>query len=118
MFHHGHAFGGVEDDISLPALDEFEIQEFSVRIEFGDKSVVIGSLRLTVDARDEIALLDGIIHEAIGRLEFRHGNLGAEWADDHKGYGPDQPGGWMADDAYQKGHYGGGVVHKVDGSGR
>src|SRR6476660_5920948 len=107
----------MEDDISLPALDEFEIQEFSMRIEFGDKSVVVGGLRLTVDARDEIALLDGITHEAIGRLELRHGNLGTEWADNHKGYDPDQPGGRTADDACQKGHHGGGVVHKVDGSG-
>ena len=61
MFHHGHAFGGMEGDVALPALDEFQIEEFAIGIEFGDESVVIGGLRLAVDARDEIALLERII---------------------------------------------------------
>ena len=114
MFHHGHAFGGMEGDVVFPALDEFEIQEFAVRIELGDESIVIGGLCLTVDARDEIALLDGIIHKAVGRLEFGHSDLGAERTDDHNGYDPDKTGRWMADDACQKGHQGEDYVHKVD----
>src|SRR6185295_124222 len=115
MFHHSHAFGSMENDVTLPALNEFKIQEFPVRIELGDKSVVIGGLCLAVDVRDEIAIRDGIIHETIGRLEFCHGDLGAERADDHNGYDPDQPGGWMADDACQTEHYRRASVHKVDG---
>jgi hypothetical protein len=116
MFHHGQAFGSMEDDVALPALDEFQIEEFAFGIEFGDESVVIGGLRLAVDARDVIALLEGIMYKALGRLQFRYGDLGAEWTDDHNGYDPDKPGRRMADGAYQKGHHGGGSDHKVDGS--
>ena len=86
-----------------------------MRIELGDEPVVIGGLRLAVDARDEIALLEGIIHKAIGRLKFRDGDLGAERADNHNGYDPDKPGRWMADDACQKGHHGEGFAHKLGG---
>jgi hypothetical protein len=56
------------------------------------------------------------MHKAIGRLEVRYGDLGAERADDHNGYDPDKPGRWMTDGACQNGHYGGDSGHKVDGS--
>src|SRR6266850_395236 len=106
MFHYGHAFGRMEGDFALSTLDEFQIEEFAVRIELGDEPVVIGGLRLAVDVRDEIAFLEGIMHKAIGRLQFRYGDLGAERADDHNGYDPDEPSRWMADDACQKGDHG------------
>ena len=86
-----------------------------MRIELGDEPVVIGGLWLAVDARDEIALFEGIMHKAIGRLQFRYGDLGAERADDHNGHDPDKPGRWMADEACQKRHHRRDSVHKIDG---
>ena len=78
----------MEGDVALPPLDEFQIDEFAIGIEFGDESIVIGGLRLAVDARDVIALLEWIMYKAIGRLQFRYGDLGAEWADDGLGERP------------------------------
>lgn len=86
-----------------------------MRVELGDEAVVVGGLRLAVHARDEIVLLDGIVDEAIGRLQFRYGDLGVEWAGDHKGRDPDKPGRWMAHNTCQKGHHGGGSAHKIAG---
>jgi hypothetical protein len=100
----------MEGDVALPALDEFQIEEFAVRIELGDEPVVIGGLRISIDARDEIALLEGIIHKTIRGLEFRHGDLGADRADDHQGYDPDKPGRWMADDTCEEGYHEGGLL--------
>src|SRR5215813_11062923 len=101
--------------VTFSALDEFKIQELAMRIELGDKSVVISGLRITVDARNEIALFEGIIHKAIGRLEFRHGDLGAERANERNGYDPDEPGRRKADNACQKGHLRGSSAHKLHG---
>jgi hypothetical protein len=105
----------MENDVVLPSLDKFQIEEFAIGIELGDESVVVGGFRLAIHTRDEIAFFDGIVDEAIGRLQFRHGDLGAERFSDHKGYDQDEPGRWMADDVCQKGHHGGDFTHKIDG---
>jgi hypothetical protein len=105
----------MERDVVLSPLNEFQIQEFAVVIELGDESVVVGSLRLAVHARNEIVLLDGIVDEAIGGLQFRHGDLSIERASDDKRDHPDKPRRWMCDGACQKGYHGGGSAPKVDG---
>ncbi len=73
------------------------------------------ALRLAVHARDEIVFLEGIVDETIRRLQLGYGDLGIERAGDHQGHDPDNPGRWMAHDTCQKGHHGGGSVHKIDG---
>ena len=87
----------MEGDVVLPSLDKLQIEEFAVLIELSDESVVVGGLRFAVHARDEIVFLNGVVDEAVGRLQFRHGDLGAERADDHQGNDPDKPCRWMAD---------------------
>jgi hypothetical protein len=96
-------------------LDKFQIEEFAMGIELGDEAVVVGSLCLAVHTRDVIALLEGIVDEAIRRLQFRHGDLGIERAGDHKGDNPDNPCRWMSDHARQKRYQGAGSDHKIDG---
>jgi len=86
-----------------------------MEIELGNESVIVGGFRIAVHARDEITLLDRIVDKTIGRLKFRYGDLGVEWAGEQKRHDEEKPGCLVAYAACQKGYHRGGSVHEMDG---
>ncbi len=70
-----HALGRMQRDVGSASLDELEAENFAVRVQLGDKAVVVGDIRFAVDAGNKIFLARLAADEAIGSLKLRHGDL-------------------------------------------